>query len=101
MEMKKIFFGLMCVGLLNVSTSCSDFLEEKPKSEMSTGQNFSAPSHAYNAVNALYRKGAPEFYGNGGVYMPSTVTLGGYLSGFFDNEYKGQEVVPTIVRNCL
>ena len=93
MEMKKIFFGLMCVGLLNVSTSCSDFLEEKPKSEMSTGQNFSAPSHAYNAVNALYRKGAPEFYGNGGVYMPSTVTLGGYLSGFFDNEYKGQEVV--------
>lgn len=101
MEMKKIFFGLMCVGLLNVSTSCSDFLEEKPKSEMSTGQNFSAPSHAYNAVNALYRKGAPEFYGNGGVYMPSTVTLGGYLSGFLIMNIKDKRLLPTIVRNCL
>jgi len=67
---------------------------------MSTGQNFSAPSHAYNAVNALYRKGAPEFYGTGGVYMPTAATLGGYLSGFLIMNIKDKRLLPTIVRNC-
>lgn len=73
--------------------SCTDFLEEEPKSEMSTEQNFSSPSHATSAVNALYRIGAPSFYADGGVYMPQTATYGGFLSGFYDNEYKGQEVI--------
>lgn len=83
----------MCMGILGFSTSCSDFLEENPKSEVSTDQNFTQAAHARNAVNGLYRKGAPEFFGNSGVYMPSTVTHGGFLSGFFDNEYKGQEII--------
>ena len=91
-EMKKIIFGLILVVTLGL-VSCTDFLEEEPKSEMSTDQNFSAPSHAKSAVNALYRDGAPSFYANGGVYMPQTATEGGFLSGFFDNEYKGQEVI--------
>ncbi|WP_455637043.1 RagB/SusD family nutrient uptake outer membrane protein [Parabacteroides sp.] len=90
---KILIVGLMCMGVLGVSTSCNDFLEESPKSEVSTEQNFSQASHAKNAVNGLYRKGAPEFFGNSGVYMPNTSTHGGFLSGLFDNEYKGQEVI--------
>ncbi|MDR2389751.1 MAG: RagB/SusD family nutrient uptake outer membrane protein [Tannerellaceae bacterium] len=92
--MKKIIFGLISTGLLAFSTtSCEDFLEESPKSNMSTEQNFASPAHAENAVNGLYRKGVPMFYADGGVYMPQRATHGGFLSGFFDNEYKGQEVL--------
>jgi hypothetical protein len=72
--------------------SCEDFLDEEPKSEMSVGQYFSEPSHAYNAVNSLYRDGFPGFFGAGSAYRGNTAMIGGYLSGLFDNEYKGQEV---------
>lgn len=71
--------------------SCQDFLKEEPKSEMSIEQFFSAPSHAQNAVNALYRGGAPGMYIEGGLYSGTRAMLGQYMSGFFDNEYKGQE----------
>jgi hypothetical protein len=60
---------------------------------MSTEQNFSSATHARNAVNGLYREGVPMYYADGGVYMPQRATHGGFLSGFFDNEYKGQEVI--------
>jgi starch-binding outer membrane protein, SusD/RagB family len=88
MEMKKIIFIILALG---VFVSCEDFLAEEPRSEMSVDQFFSYPSHAYNAVNILYRTGAPTFYSTG-VYAGSRAMLGGYMSGYFDNEYKGQEV---------
>ena len=91
-DMKKIL-TLISAAFIAAAVSCSDFLEEEPRSNMSTEQNFSAPAHARNAVNGLYRKGAPMFYADGGVYMPQRATHGGFLSGFFDNEYKGQEVI--------
>jgi hypothetical protein len=92
--MKKIIFGIVCTSLLMaVSTSCESFLEEKPRNSMSTEQNFSSAAHARSAVNGLYRKGVPMFYADGGVYMPQRATHGGFISGFFDNEYKGQEVI--------
>jgi hypothetical protein len=92
--MKKITTALFCATLLAlVFASCSDFLEENPKTDMSMNQNFSAPAHARNAVNGLYRQGAPNYYADGGVYMPQKATHGGFISGFFDNEYKGQEVI--------
>ncbi|MFW6289490.1 MAG: RagB/SusD family nutrient uptake outer membrane protein [Mariniphaga sp.] len=86
--MKKL---LAIITVLGFFTSCTDFLAEEPRSEMSADQFFSYPSHAYNAVNILYRTGAPSFY-SAGVYAGSRVMLGGYMSGYFDNEYKGQEV---------
>ncbi|WP_224996283.1 RagB/SusD family nutrient uptake outer membrane protein [Cesiribacter sp. SM1] len=86
--MKKLYIAIF-IGLL-ASTSCEDFLEEEPKDEMSSGQFFSEPSHAYNAVNSLYRNGAPQMYGTG-TYQGSRAMLGNYMTGYFDNEYKGQE----------
>ena len=84
----KIFIILFTGSLMN---ACDDFLEEKPRDEISLGQFFSEPSHAQNAVNSLYRIGAPMMYGSGGVYQGKRAMYGPYLSGFFDNEYKGQE----------
>jgi starch-binding outer membrane protein, SusD/RagB family len=76
--------GLLCF-------SCDKFLEEEPRDELSAEQDFSEPSHAFNAVNTLYRNGAPALY-DGSVYAGSEAMIGQYMSGFFDNEYKGQEV---------
>lgn len=91
--MNKILLGIALCGFIGLSTSCESFLDESPKSEKGINENFQRPSDARSAVNGLYRKGYPEFFGNNGVYMPVSATLGGFISGFFDNEYKGQEVV--------
>ncbi|MHA6246917.1 RagB/SusD family nutrient uptake outer membrane protein [Pontibacter sp. CAU 1760] len=87
--MKKIHAFILLAGLL--CFSCEDFLEERPKDELAANQNFTQPAHAYSAVNSLYRTGAPQLY-DGGVYNGAQAMLGNYMSGFFDNEYKGQEV---------
>lgn len=87
--MKKTYIIVLLIGLF--SFSCSDFLEEVPKSELGIEQNFQFPSHAYSAVNSLYRTGASQLY-DGGSYSGAPAMLGNYMSGFFDNEYKGQEV---------
>ena len=83
----KVF--LMAVVLL--SNACSGFLDEEPRSELSIKSFFSEPGHAYNAVNSLYRTGAPNMT-NGGAYSGIPLMLGGYMSGFFSNEYAGQEL---------
>ncbi|SFG16386.1 SusD family protein [Pontibacter chinhatensis] len=88
-NMKKISVILALTGL--VCFSCEDFLDEVPKNQLSAEQNFTLPAHAYNAVNSLYRNGAPQLF-DGGVYFGAEAIIGNYMSGFFDNEYKGQEV---------
>lgn len=86
--MKKILIILLG---LTIFSSCEKFLTEAPKSEMSVDQFFTDPVHAYNTVNILYRSGCTNFY-TSGVYAGSNAMLGGYMSGLFDNDYKGQEV---------
>ena len=80
--------ALLLLG--GMSYSCSDFLEEEPRSVASLNQFFTEPAHAENAVNALYRDGAPALWMDGGVYDGRDIMYGPYLSGFFDNNYKGQ-----------
>lgn len=87
--MKTLIAIIIVSGLL--LTSCSKFLVEEPKDEITPGQFFKNPEHAYNAVNALYRSGAPSLFG-GGVYSGSRLMFGPYLTGLVDNDYKGQEV---------
>ena len=71
--------------------SCDDFLEENPRDEFSSAQFFTEPSRAEAALNALYRDGAPAQYMNTGVFRGSQAMYSSYLTGFFDNEFKGQE----------
>lgn len=87
--MKKINF--LFLGLSLMFASCEGFLEEKPLDEVASTQYFQRPEHARDAVNALYRRGAMQMYETG-VYSGSRAMFGAYVSGFVDNDYKGQEV---------
>lgn len=95
--MKKIFYSIIfCLAVLGLQ-SCSDFLNEEPVSEISTDQFFTSKADAQSAVNNLYRTGFPELYNAGSAYMGPTVMYGGYMSGLYDNQYKGQE---RFVQDC-
>lgn len=87
--MKKIYFIFSLLVLTSIS--CSDFLEEEPRDELSNDQFFTEASHAYSAVNSLYRNGAPQMF-DGEPYTGTRMMFIQYMSGFFDNQYKGQEV---------
>ena len=89
--MKKIlYYSLLSISLLGLN-SCDDFLKEEPRSQISIDQFYLTPADAISAVNNLYRTGFPSFYNAGSAYMGPTVMYGGYISGLFDNQYKGQE----------
>jgi starch-binding outer membrane protein, SusD/RagB family len=88
MKLKYILSFLLLAVLL---PACEDFLKEEPKDEFSVDQYFSDPDHAYSAVNGLYRSGAPAMY-EGGVYSGTPMMFVQYMSGLFDNEYRGQEI---------
>ncbi len=95
--MKKILFiTLLSLTLLGLN-SCNDFLKEEPRSQISVNQFFLTPADAISAVNNLYRTGFPSFYNAGSAYMGPTIMFGGYISGLFDNQYKGQE---KFVQDC-
>lgn len=81
------------LAVLLLTVSCQDFLVEEPKSEQSLDQFFQSPKEATSFVNALYRRGATNFYNTGG-FRGSVVMMGGYLSGLFDNEAKGERIEP-------
>jgi hypothetical protein len=72
-------------------SGCEDFLEEEPVDEIALDQYFTEPEHARDAVNALYRTGAMQLY-PGDIYAGARIMFGPWISGFVDNDYKGQEV---------
>lgn len=87
--MKKLPVIILLAGLM--CFSCQDFLEEAPKDELTADLDFKEKGHAFNAVNSLYRNGTPQLF-DGSVYAGSEAMIGQYMSGLFDNEYKGQEI---------
>lgn len=88
--MNKLYIPIL-VMMAFISQSCSDFLEEEPLDEASVEQFFSDPAHATAAVNSLYQNGGTQMF-NGGVYSGTRLMWVQHMSGFFDNEYSGQEV---------
>lgn len=92
MKIKNIFFGLLAFCFVIIPTSCEDFLEERPKENMDLSQFYKTANHARTGVNTLYNSGLIAFY-DAGVYNGATIAWGPYLSGLYDNEYKGQEVI--------
>lgn len=82
--MKKIIFFAMTVCLLGM-VACTDFLEEKPTSDITRDEFFKSRHDAYSAVNVLYRKGCLALMSSGSYlgsqYMYST----GFRSGLIDN----------------
>lgn len=84
-----IFFSLV----VGVTTSCSGFLDEDPRSSVTGNSFYETPSQAVSNINSLYRAGFPSMYNAPSAYAGPYAMLGGYVSGYYDNEYAGQEVV--------
>lgn len=87
----KINIGLLTIIASIMFSACSDFLEENPRSERDSEDFFQSSTDAYSIVNRLYKKGFPERF-NASIWAGTHMMDGGYLSGLFDNTYKGQEV---------
>lgn len=86
--MKKSIIIILGFVLLN---SCDDFLIEKPKDQITVDLFFDSPEDARSTVNGIYRTGVPSFYNAGG-FRGNGILFGGYLSGLFGNQDKGEAV---------
>lgn len=86
--MKKL--TVIIVGFL-ILASCDDFLVETPKDQIAVDQFFDSPEDARSTVNGIYRSGVPTFYAAGG-FRGNGHLFGGYLSGLFGNQDKGEAV---------
>ena len=91
--MKKILItAIVCSGLMMFS-SCNNFLDENPKSSLTLQDYYKTAAQATANVNYLYRSGAPSQYSDAGsAYVGPFATLPGMLSGYFSNDYEGQEL---------
>ena len=87
--MKYIYFFAAVFSLIFIS--CDNFLEEENRSAV-TSENFpTSEDDCYSIVNSLYDTGFTTFYNlSNSVYAGTIMMYGGYMSGLFDNEYKGQ-----------
>lgn len=97
---KKIYIAaLACLSLMGL-TSCESWLDEEVRSSM-TGNDFNkTETQISEQVTRLYRRGAPsELSGAGSAYMGPVSTLPGMLTGYFRNEYEGQEQTCRYSRN--
>lgn len=87
---KKICYFILVFSSFLIA-SCSSFLEEENRSSLDNESFFANADDAFSAVNSLYRNGFPSFYDAGSAYGGPVIMYGGYISGLFDNQYKGQE----------
>jgi len=91
--MKKIFVATAAVIFSLVGfTSCSDFLEENPKSSLTDVAYYKNETQLTENVTYLYRTGAPTRFATTGAYDPSFEAKNCFLTGYFTNSYEGQEL---------
>lgn len=92
MKTKNIVFTILGFGIL-IFTACSKFLDENPKSEITSITYYQNEAQAEENVNALYRRGAPTLYGIAtSAYYGPYATVNVMLTGYFTNSYEGQEL---------
>ncbi|PVH26194.1 RagB/SusD family nutrient uptake outer membrane protein [Sphingobacterium corticibacter] len=93
MNFKYIILGLGASAMLSMS-SCKDFLDENPRTDVGEGDYYTTQAQAQENVNTLYRLGAPTFYGNAnGAYQGPFASIPVMLTGYFENSYEGQEQI--------
>ena len=82
MKMKKtIITTFACLGLIGFS-SCTSFLDENPKSSITSAAYYETEAQAEANVNYLYRTGAPTRIGAGqGAYLGPFASVTGMLTG--------------------
>ncbi|RNL93474.1 RagB/SusD family nutrient uptake outer membrane protein [Sinomicrobium pectinilyticum] len=90
----KNIWQILSISTLLLSVSCSDFLDENPKSTVSSGNYYQTEAQAESNVNYLYRNGASQRIAAApSAYVGSHSSVMGMLTGYFTNSYEGQEVV--------
>lgn len=83
---------LLCAGMVSFS-ACSDFLQEEPKSSLTSAAYNQTESQMIEQVNYLYRHGAPDKLANmTGAYRGSSASVSCMLTGYFTNAFEGQEI---------
>ena len=90
--MKKILTSVMACACLVGFTACDSFLDEEPRSELTSNNYYLSEAHAKQNVNYLYRTGVPARLTSTGAYAGSIVQMQGALTGYFTNTYEGQEL---------
>lgn len=90
--MASLFFCL-------VLASCQGDIVEPDLSPELEGSGFADEKEAVKAVDALYSNGVPSFYGENDIEQGPMLALGGYLSGFFNNESGGATSISTYCRD--
>lgn len=84
--------AFICAGIASF-TSCSSFLDEDPKSSMTSAAYNQTGDQIIDQVNYLYRNGVPDKLTNmGGAYRGSSISVQCMLTGYFTNDFEGQEV---------
>lgn len=88
MIMRKIARLFFIVTIAGIIGSCNDKADDYGNEEKVS--IYIAPEQAFAAVDALYQWGAPTFYGKSTPQDGPAAAVGGFLSGFFDNEAKAE-----------
>lgn len=98
--MKKIIStAFLFAGLIGM-TSCDSFLDEEPKSSITGVSYYQTADQIIANVSSMYRTGAPDFMANmTGAYRGSSASVQEMLTGYFKNDFDGQEVDFAFARN--
>jgi hypothetical protein len=97
--MEKFFnFLIASIFCCFIMVSCQDDIVTDSGSKIEAG-GFSDEKEAIRAVDILYTNGIPSFYGDGDIEQGPMLALGGFLSGFFDNESRNSSSISEYGRN--
>ena len=93
MKTKNIAIALLSLALF-VNISCESFLDEDPRSTVTAGFYYENAAQAEENIISMYRRGAPDRYGVAtSAYIGPTASINTFLTGYFSNNYEGQELV--------
>ncbi len=93
MKTKNIAMALLSLALF-VNISCESFLDEDPRSTVTAGFYYENAAQAEENIISMYRRGAPDRYGVAtSAYIGPTASINTFLTGYFSNNYEGQELV--------
>jgi len=93
MKTKNIAISLLTLSLL-AFTGCQSFLDEDPRSTITLGFYYKDAAQAEENIISMYRMGAPVRYGvASSAYIGPTASINSFLTGYFSNNYEGQELV--------
>jgi hypothetical protein len=91
--MRKILTtAILCAGMVGF-TACDSFLEEEPKSSLTSVAYNQTEDQIIEQVNYLYRNGVPNKLADmSGAYRGSNASVQCMVTGYFTNNFEGQEV---------